>query len=460
MSRRIEWVRPNSAIMEDRPMNTFTAGSWRRSRVGLVVIGAFLLAAAAFGMLILARVTRPNRTAGPMPHQAYVWQRVWGPEVRDSIQQAPGRFASLVVLAVEVSWDEGRPRLTATEWAPAFLARAGVPVGLAVRIGPYPGPFAEEDHVTTALCDLAAAVVEKARVGGLGVAEVQIDFDCAESKLEGYLVWAKAIRERISPTPIVITALPSWLKQTSFRSLAEATDGFVLQVHSLERPQGPEAPIKLCEPTAARRAVDRAARLGKPFRVALPTYGYLAAFDAAGRFVGLSAEGRAVSWPPDGTVIEVRSDPDVMADLVQAWTSDRPMNLAGIIWYRLPTDRDRLNWPWPTLTCVTAGRRPRANLRAEARPTERGTTNIELVNDGQAEGALNGRLRLRWIGADIAAGDALGGYGWKHEGANSVVIEAPEVGNVPMIAPGRRRTVAWLRLSAASEVRVEMDTAR
>jgi hypothetical protein len=45
--------------------------------------------------------------------------------------------------------------------------------------------------------------------------ELQIDFDCAESKLDGYQVWVEAIKYKISPVPVTITALPSWLNPNS-----------------------------------------------------------------------------------------------------------------------------------------------------------------------------------------------------------------------------------------------------
>ena len=69
----------------------------------------------------------------------------------------------------------------------------------------------------------------------------------------------------------------------------------MLQVHSLERPKNFDAPFTLCDANAARRAVTWAAKIGVPFRVTLPTYGYLVAFAPGGQFVGLSAEETAAA---------------------------------------------------------------------------------------------------------------------------------------------------------------------
>lgn len=422
----------------------------------------WLLGGCLLFVLLLAVVWRiwprePVRSSGPMPHQAYVWQRSWGPQVSEAIGRAEDRLAGVVVLVVEVSWQDGRSRVATAEWDPILLSGLKMPVGLAIRIGPFEGPFRADDDTADLLTSVASGVLNQARNANLPVAELQVDFDCAESKLSGYRTWVEAIRRRASPTPVVITALPSWLRQSAFRTLAEAADGFVLQVHSLERPKGPDAPMTLCDPTAARHAVETAARVGRPFRVALPTYGYTVAFDQAGKFIGLSAEGPMTRWPQDASVIEVRSDPAAMADLVQAWTDDRPMNLQGIIWYRLPTDKDALNWRWPTLECIMTGRCPLPAVRVELRRPEAGLVKIDLVNDGQADSNSRIRLRIACGGADLIAGDALGGFQWKRMSTDAVVVESPEPPASCVLAVGQRRTVAWLRLDDDKEVRVEIE---
>jgi len=247
----------------------------------------------------------------------------------------------------------------------ACLREAAVPVGLALRIGPYSGSFAETGEPVDSLAALAAERLGQATTGGLVPCELQLDFDCATSKLDGYRLWVNSIRRRIAPIPLVITALPSWLSSSAFKRLAAATDGLVLQVHSLERPRGPDQSMTLCDPDAARRAVERAGRIGVSFRVALATYGYFVAFDQQGQLVGLQADGPALTWPADAQVRVLQSDPVATADLVRGWSADRPANMLGLIWYRLPTDADTLNWRWPTLVAVMAGRAPQGKLEVD-----------------------------------------------------------------------------------------------
>ena len=73
---------------------------------------------------------------------------------------------------------------------------------------------------------------------GLQPAELQIDFDCAESALDEYRIWLEAMKEMIHPIPLTLTVLPCWLKHSrSFGRLVSVVDSYVLQVHSFEPPQ-------------------------------------------------------------------------------------------------------------------------------------------------------------------------------------------------------------------------------
>src|SRR5436309_3858040 len=299
---------------------------------------AGLFAGALTTVLLSAKVTAEAN--GLLKQEVYIWQRTWNAAVRDSLAQHASSFSRLLALNAEVAWKEKRPQIirVALDWA--ALRAAKRPIGVALRIGAYPGPFESHGEVTTLLAELASSLIAEGEANQLQAGELQIDFDCAESKLDGYRVWVEAIRRKIAPVPVTITVLPSWLNQASFKPLISATDGYVLQVHSFQRPMDADAPFTLCDPVAARRAVERAAQLGVPFRVALPTYGYVMAFDRNGRFVGLSAEGPSQSWPEGVQLREVRADPVALARLVRTWTTNRPVMLEGIIWYRVPVSED------------------------------------------------------------------------------------------------------------------------
>lgn len=421
-----------------------------RRRAWLAAGALVVLLAGALGV---SRWWRPGpRASGPLPHDAYVWQRAWTPAVAGAVAEQAGDFGMLVALQAEVTWRASGPEVVRVPLAFEALRGTGRPVGVALRSGPFGGPFAAGDRRTTWLADLAGSLVAEAATNGLRVAELQVDFDCAAGKLDGYRVWVEALRARVAPVPVVITALPSWLGRAECARLVAAADGWVLQVHSLERPRDIAAPVSLCDPAAARRAVERAARLGRPFRVALPTYGYTVAFDARGRFAGLAAEGSPRGWPEGARVRELRAEPAPMAGLVRDWTVDRPAALRGVMWYRLPVPGDRLNWSRPTLAAVMAGRTPEGRLRAEVRRPKAGLVEIALVNEGNADHHGPCAVALRWSGARPVAGDAVGGFVLAEEGPGQARFQSA---GAVRLGPGGRRVLGWVRLDGDVEVHVE-----
>jgi hypothetical protein len=412
-------------------------------------------------LLALAACREEPPVHGPLRQEAYVWQREWSPAVRDSIAQAKD-LAGLVVLAAEVDFRQRAPRTIRVPLDAEALKGFGRPVGAALRVHTFPGRFADDPKLVRYLQDLVRDVAAEARAKGLALAEVQMDYDCPEAKLEDYRGLLTSLRRTAAPVPLTVTALPAWLRgRRAFRTLIEAVDGYVLQVHSLEPPESWGKEIVLIEPRAARVWVEDAARFGRPFRVALPTYGYQAAFDAKGQLIGLLAEGPLVSFAEGVTVRTARSDPKVLAELVSGWTRARPRELAGLVWYRLPVAGDHLNWSWPTLRSVMAGRAPEAGLRAETRKPQPGLVEIDLVNAGDAEAPWPAALQVRWRDDTFLAADGLAGYALRREGSREVRLErdgrTPQRTRDGALRPGERRVVAWLRFKVPTEVQVDLS---
>ena len=415
----------------------------------------FLALYAAGNSVSAALGTQPPQVPGPLTHEAYVWQRAWTPPVREAIAQHASRFSGLTVLSAEVSWKDKQPQVVRVPLDYTVLTNVYCPVGLAFRIGPCPASLATNDATTGFLTDVAASLIAEARSHRLAPRELQIDFDCAESKLDGYRAWVEAFRRKVAPLPVSITALPSWLDQPAFKRLAAAADGYVLQVHSLQRPRALDAPFTLCDPAAARRAVERAAQIGIPFRVALPTYGYLIAFDAGGRFVGLSAEGPSKTWPASVRLGEVRADPLELAQLVQLWATNRPAAMRGVIWYRLPVSDDILNWRWATLGAIVSERFPRESFRVETRRVEPGLVGISLINDGELDISSRLTIQVRWRNARFVAGDGQREFELVDGGPSTVKFQTKtEPCRVPA---GEKQVIGWLRLSEDREVQIEME---
>ncbi len=411
-------------------------------------------------LLCLASCVRAPepRAAGPLCHEAYVWQRDWNPHVQAAVAEGSARMDGLTFLAAEVGWRGGRPEVLRIPLPYATLTNSALPIGLALRIGAFRGPFHADDPKATLLCNLAAGILDEARAAGMAPGELQLDFDCAESTLDGYRLWLDAVKRRVAPMPVSITALPSWLDRPAFRRLARCAGSYVLQVHSLRRPLNACDPFTLCDPREAREAVERAATFGVPFRVALPTYGYRLDFSPDGQFIGIAADGSADENPSAIRSREIRSDPIALAGLVRDWMRDRPALMSGLIWYRLPVAGDRRNWSWPTLSRVMTGHAPRGHLRAEPRYPQPGLIELDLLNDGDADMSIRFDLAVRWDRGILTAADGFHGFEFARRTAANCEFRSPEeAGYLP---PGERMTIGWLRLSTNTEVRCELSRRR
>lgn len=391
--------------------------------------------------------------AAPLPHDVYVWQRAWNDPVREAVVHHATNFETLVVLGAEVTWKGKLPQTTRVALDYNTLRNVHRPIGLALRIGPSAGPFRSNDTLALTLASVARSLIVEAATNQVRVSELQLDFDCAESKLEGYRVWVETIRERIRPVPLVITALPSWLGQPAFARLAAASDGFVLQVHSLNRPQGFAVPFTLCDPAAARRYVEQASKINMPFRIALPTYGYYVAFDTEDKFIGLAADGPSIKWPPGTRIREVRTHAAEMAKLVGFWNTNRPVMLQGFIWYRLPIESENLNWRFLTLGVVMSGRVPLADLKVESRSPEPELFEVILRNDGSADFQDAFSVRVHARSARVMAADALGGFDFDKTGDGDLLFRAREL----VLRAGEQRKIGWLRMNKKAEVELAVE---
>lgn len=394
---------------------------------------------------------RPAAEPGALRQEAYVWQRVWTPEVREAVSAHSTNFSRLLVLAAEVSWSDPQPRVSRVTLDYQCLRECQVPIGLCLRIGPYPGPFAD---VPNFLPDLAASIAREAASQGITPAELQIDFDCAESKLPFYRQWLEAIRRRIAPVPVTLTALPSWLDRPAFKSLATSFPNYTLQVHALRRPTGFDESYRLCDPVEARRAIAAAAKLGAPFRVALPTYAYVLAFDPQGNLIALRAEGPAREWSPQVQTRELWADPGEIATLVRGLRLQRPSELHALAWYRLPVKNDRFNWRFATLAATMQGRSLRAQLRVESRRVEAGLVDITLVNEGELDISSRLAIKVRWRGSRYISADSLGRFEMANVGQNEIHFV---LNDRSRLAAGERVPVGWLRFDDDREVVCERE---
>ncbi len=411
----------------------------RAVRFALALLAGTLCVAACPGCAPAVR-----RASGPLPQQAFVWQRAWTGSVAEAVAHRDPRLGALVVLAGEVEWRGNEPRIEHVAYRAEVLAATGGTITPALRFE-VPPSWRTESAIDVAR--FAAAVVDGARAHGLHVDELMLDCDAPSSKLDVYAAWVAAARRAIAPARLTITALPAWLaRQDAFARLARASDGFVLQVHSLAFAGPPDVRAPLCEPTDAQRWVEQAARAGVPFRVALPTYGYRVLSGAGGAPLALLTDGSPRPMATIGEVAavdDVRADPAAMAGLVRAWTADRPKDLAGLVWYRLPLASDELNWSRGTLAAVMDGRAPRARFTVRLDTPAPGLVDITLVNEGEGDGPVSG-VRLT-IPGRVTAADGVRGF-VPALSDSMVTFRGPRL----VLRAGGAREVGWVRLAHGS----------
>ncbi len=410
---------------------------WRKAAIAR---GKWVFPMLLAGLLAGACERTPVLVSGPLPQRVYVWQRTWTPAVVEALGEARRRTSGAVLLGGEVRWSNGRPSMVraSIDW-PAVHA-AGLPCALALRIAPYQGAFAEDDATARYLGQQAVAMLDAARLAGVEVPEFQLDFDCAQKRLPEYRLWLRALRGAVGPRRFVITTLPAWLGQREFAGLLQEVDGFVLQVHSVSlREKG--GSTALCDPALARQWVSEAARLGRPFAVALPTYRCVAGYAPDGHFLDVAMDALEPRWPPGTRMLELASDADTLAALVREWTAAHPPAMKEVIWYRAPVATDQRNWRWATWSAVAAGRAPAHRLVARASGDN--PTDLTIANEGEAEEKLPCAVTARWGAERLIASDALAGWSVQASAGRAVFTTTPA--HPLRLPPGEQRPIGWLR---------------
>lgn len=386
-------------------------------------------------------VATPGTISGPIPQSAYVWQRDWTSAVSRSITAHSQSFETLALLAGQVEWNDTSPTpkivRPAIDW-PA-LSQAGKPIGLVIRVQ-RPGNEASTVETITKL--FTDRLTEASNASG-AVAELQIDYDCPQKKLEGYTAWFIKIKSSLAShsLPLKITALPTWLGEQNFTSLADATDGYILQVHSFDVTTVGKSPT-VCDPAMALAWVAQAAKLERPFYVALPTYRCLAGYAPDGKYLGMAADAGSPSWPPGTNILDLESDPAAIAGLVSRWTTSRPSTMQGLYWYRLPVDGEMRNWRWATFNAVMSGRSPVSKL--EIRASAGNPVDFKLHNLGETDELLPREINVRWTGPELVVADASPGWTCQ-KGADHINFIRSTQATRFRLAPDQTTPIGWIR---------------
>ena len=388
---------------------------------------------------------------GSFQQRGYVWQRDWTSAVGESVGEAERRLDGVVLLGAEI--DARRPSAIKASIDWEKLKDTKKPLAVALRVAPFSGPFAADDAPIGEIARVAKSLLEDAKAHGVSLAEFQLDFDCAQKNLAGYRRWVRTLRPLIQPVRFVITALPAWLDESDFLKLIDDVDGYVLQVHSVPTLEESGRAV-LCDPKLARKWVAKAAKLGRPFAVSLPTYRCLAGYDSNGKLCGVAFDSVQPSWPRGTRVVEYSVDADEVADLVAEWKAAHPKELRELLWYRVPVASDIRNWRWPTLSAVMSGRKPAHRLEVSSEGEN--PVDVSIANTGEADEQRNPLVTVNWnADATLVASDPLPGWTLKIDNQRAVFRPAPE--SYLRLSPGSRRSIGWLRYDRPPNVRAQVE---
>lgn len=375
-----------------------------------------------------ASTTKIRTVTEPLPHDAYVWQRLWTPAVVAAARRSADIVRAWRVLlaegdraggwtAIAIPWDE--------------LLATGRPVVGVIRID---GRLDEERM--PALLDkvvaTASAAMRSAPLTGL-----EIDYDCPTSKLATYTKFLSTLRERLpAGIALSITALPTWMGSTALAALTAPLSEVVLQVHAVEDPRR-----GLFDPEQAERWVrEFGRRIGRPFRVALPAYDVRVSWRPSGRLASVEGEVPLLAGG-GGELLESR--PSALRQFLESLDRSAPTGLIGIVWFRLPVSTDRHAWSLETWRAVIAGRPTSARVQALLVPSEQPDLwNVVLANDGTVDVGLPRRVALD-PGCRMA--DGANGFRLVSEkiaDLDTLVLEGAGRGR---LKPLSRRTIGWAR---------------
>ncbi len=366
----------------------------------------------------------------PLANDAYIWQRRWN----DSLLSAIGTSASSIrawrVLAAEA---EGKVHLTKIAVDRQALRQAGNPVIAVIRIdGRIDATLRDEE--------LAAQIVAFAadwKKDGVPLRGIEIDHDCASSRLANYKDFLRRLRAQMPRgLTLSITALPSWMGNADLPKVLAAVDETILQVHSVMSPKK-----GLFDRTAAYKwAREWSALSSRPFRLALPTYWSRISWNEDGRVVAIESEVNRYGTDPVGR--EILIEPKDVAALIADLRRTSPRHLMGIAWFRLPIATDRRAWSSQTWRAVMLGLPLHATNPVVHFGSDRsGARDVYLRNEGGLDAKLPSHVSISGQGCEFA--DAMPPYNIERQ-TNVVQFLLTRD---DLLRSGEERLIGWIRCS-------------
>jgi len=348
-------------------------------RSGWVGVMTLLLAGLVSGSAARGRV---------LPSDAYVWQFQWSPALLRALRDGAPLVRDWRVLVAEAD-ATGRWRVVDVDWAAVTR-----PAVLVVRL---------DGRLDAKALDTFPARIQALIIAHPdAVAGLEIDHDCGTASLAAYARLLAAVRAGLpASVPLSVTALPDWLHAPALDAVLAPVSEVVLQVHAVQNPRA-----GLFDPAQARRWADAMERRSvKPFRLALPAYGARVSWAADGRLLAVESERPLLAG---GEAEELMASPAGVAAFLRALQRNPPAHLAGIVWFRLPTEDDARAWSPATWRAVLRGDGMAPALRTMVRAGDvPGTSDMVVANDGDIDAPLPAAVMLP---SPCTEADGLNGY--------------------------------------------------
>jgi hypothetical protein len=380
--------------------------------------------------LITVTLNRSSSESAPLTNDAYIWQRQWTPALERAIGQSADIVHGWRVLAGET---DRSGRLKPVQADLSVLQKTNRPVTLVIRID---GQLAGWDREVL-LADLGV-ILDRWRAGPAAITGVEIDYDCATSKLPLYAAFLARVRGVIGPsTSLSITALPTWLTSPNLAAVLKATDQAVLQVHAVQNPHDGLFDADL----AYRWIGEMAARDRKPFAVALPAYGVRVDWRADGKI--LAVEGETPRLTGNGDSTELTVYPSEISALLQRLADHPAPGLRGIVWFRLPTGEDSRAWSLAAWRSVVTGQAQTGNVALVSQADDTaGLRRLVLVNRGNSDAELPEKLA---VPQDCPVADGINGYRLDYTTAGQVLRRVQK----GLLKAGYSQEIGWVRCEGA-----------
>lgn len=366
-----------------------------------------------------------------LSYYAYIWNRNVSKSLNDNISLYSNILEGYSILACEISW-KNNDSSVAIPQMPLYHSSI---TSISIRVNSFSGPVKNKQGL---IFKEVSKAIKRFKDSGFEINEVQLDYDCPESKLNQYCDLLKSFKEKFN-IDVAITALPSWLNSDHFPKLIKNCDNYVLQLHSLIRPKNHLEIPELFVKEDAESWLYKAAFLGKHFSISLPTYGYYLGFDNNGNYLGVSSEQGPKNWP---TAKVLLSDVNEIEKFIKELVSNRPALLKSVYWFRMNQDTDKLNWSFSSVKNLISGEKIEiAGVDIQCENSSPGLVDVYLINHSDFPLRVPSKFQLYLGNQNLEFYEPFKGFSMHKEKA-SLVIDAKD-GLV--LSPGEKKALCWMR---------------